>query len=433
MSKIVLAVFGSLGDLHPFIALALELRKRGHEVKFATLDYYREKLALLGFEMTAMRPNLSPDDEELAHDLMDAKKGTEKIIRQLLMPVLRETYADLLEATRDADLLIPNEVVYAAPIVAEKTNLKWISTNLAPAGMFSAHDPFVPPSMPWFENLRFLGAGFHNVLRKTVLDNLIYSWGEPVRELRKDLGLPHKNIEPILRDKYSPHLNLAMFSKVIGAPQKDWFEPTIQTGFCFYDGKQDVGKMPEALRDFLQNGDAPIVFTLGSAAVFVAGDFYEKSAKAAQILGKRAVLLIGQNAPPRNLSDNVVAFDYAPYSEVFPFASAVVHQSGIGTTSQVLRAGVPHLIMPFSHDQPDNAARCARIGVAKVISRDKYNADLAAQNLRELIENPSYKAKAMQVKSVIESENGVKTACDVIEKILMRGENEDNRQQMNTD
>ena len=416
MARIVFAVFGSLGDLHPHIALALELRRRGQTIVFCTLEYYREKIGLLGFEFFPMRPNISPEDEEMARDLMDAKKGTEKIIRELLFPVVRESYADLTAAVKNSDLLISSEAAYAAPMVAEKTGIKWITTTLAPAGFLSVYDPFVPPTMPWLAYLRFLGAGFHRLLYAP-LNKLLWSWGEPVRKFRQELGL-RTDIEPIFRDKFSPLLNLAMFSKVLGTPQPDWHQPTVQTGFCFYDGKEDLGQMPPGLSEFLAKGEPPIVFTLGSAAVWDARNFFEDSAAAAKRLNRRAILILGENAHPANLSDDVAVFDYAPYSEVFPRAVCVVHQGGVGTTSQVLRAGVPMLVVPFSHDQPDNAARCVRAGLARTISREKYNQESAARELGQLLKNQSYRTKAGQAKSVIDSENGAETACNALEERL---------------
>ncbi len=192
--------------------------------------------------------------------------------------------------------------------------------------------------------------------------------------------------------------------------------------------------MPEDLTEFLENGEPPIVFTLGSAAVMDARDFFEESAKAAQILNRRAVLLYGVfNEPPKIVKSGkrkveseerkqseIIAFDYAPYSQIFPRAACVVHQGGVGTTAQVLRAGVPHLIMPYSHDQPDNAARCERIGVAQMISREKYTAETAAKELRELLSDLSYKANAVEASKIVEREHGTKIACDAIEEVLKK-------------
>ncbi len=415
--KIVLATFGSLGDLHPMLALAIELRRRGHEIVINTLEVYREKIAALQFEFYPMRPGINPDDRELAKIMMDAKTGTEKLLREILIPNVRPMFEDLMKAVQEADLLISGEVVFAAASVAEKTGIKWITTSLAPASFLSPHDPFVPPTAQWLRHFRFLGATFHTGVYSLV-HCLVGSWLEPYRNFRREIGLSETH-DPVFKDKFSKLFHLAMFSKVLGKPQPDWHAPTLQTGFCFYDGQQDLGKMPEGLTEFLDAGEPPIVFTLGSAAVMDARDFFEESARAAQILNRRAVLLYGIfNEPPKITDENIVAFDYAPYSQIFPRAACIIHQGGVGTIAQVLRAGVPALIMPYSHDQPDNAARCERLGVARTIAREKYKAETAAKELRELLSDLSYKSKAIEAKKIVHAEHGTKMACDAIEDIL---------------
>lgn len=419
MAKIVLSTFGSLGDLHPMIALALALRGRGHDVTFATTEAYREKLAALNFKLSPMRPDLNPEDRELARRVMDAGSGTEILIKEVLMPSLPAMFEDLMKAVEGADLLITGEVVYAAKSVVEKTGIKWISTSLAPISFFSSYDPNVYPTAQWYENLRFMPTGFHKSLfgfmRWTIRD-----WFAPYREFRRSIDLD-ENHDPIFQGKNSKLLHLAMFSKVLAKPQPDWHAPSLQTGFCFYDGHYDLGVMPESLNKFLAEGDAPIVFTLGSAAVMDAGSFFEESIKAAKILGKRAVLLYGIfNQPPDELDENIVAYDYAPYSFVFPEAACVVHQGGIGTTSQVLRAGVPMLVMPYSHDQPDNAARCVRLGVARTIERDEYTGKKTAREIGKLLEDSTYRANADEAKNIVNGEHGTKIACDAIESVLRR-------------
>ena len=425
--KIVFAVFGSLGDMHPMNALGIELKKRGHHVIFATMDFYREKIETLGFEFRPLRPHLVPDDKELARKLMDAKSGSEMLLRQLILPYLRPMYDDLTAAVADADLFISTEVVFAAPSVAEKTGIKWITTTLAPGTFLSAYDPFVPPTALWLRHLRFLGKGFHGAMFGLVR-KWIDSWFEPYREFRREIGLSDGR-NPLFEGK-SDLLNLAMFSKVLGKPQPDWAKSTLQTGFCFYDGQDDYGSISEDLQNFLEAGEPPVIFTLGSAAVLDSRDFFEESARAAGILGKRAVLLYGiYNEPPKIAESEelrvgserqIMAVPYAPYSQVFPHAAAVVHQGGIGTTSQVLRAGVPHLLMPYSHDQPDNAARCERLGVAKIIAREKYNGESAAKILRELLADESYQTNAAEAAKIVQSEHGTKVACDAIEEILKK-------------
>ena len=415
--KIVLSTFGSLGDVHPKIALGLELRKRGHEVVFNVMEAFREKFEMLGFEISPLRPNLDPEDRELVRRLMDIKTGPELMFNEILLPNLRPMYEDVLKAVDGADLLISGEVVLPIKSVVEKTGIKWVSTSLAPISFLSAEDPSVYPSAEFLENFRFMPKFFHKLVLTTARKTFL-NWFEPYQKFRRELGLD-ENHDPMFGDKYSKLLHLAMFSKVLAKPQPDWATSTLQTGFCFYDGNEDLGNMTQDLLKFLDAGEPPIIFTLGSAAVMDARDFYEQSIKAAKILNKRAVMLYGIfNEQPKGLDADRVGFDYAPYSQLFPRACAVVHQGGVGTTSQVLRAGIPHLIMPYSHDQPDNAARCKRLGVARIVSRENYTAEKAAKELRKLLKDVSYNSNAIKAKRIVDSEHGTQTACDAIEEIV---------------
>jgi rhamnosyltransferase subunit B len=417
MARIVFAPYGSLGDLHPFLALALELRERGHEIRICTLEGYREKIEMLGFDFSSLRPELDPENRELAREMMETRGGSEKIVRELMLGNIRPMYEDLSAATETADVLVAGEIVFAAHPVAEKRNLKLVTTTLAPLSMFSTYDSNVYPNAIFLKHLNFLGRPFHRLVF-AAMKRVIDGWLENYREFRTEIGLDAGH-DPVVEDKFSDLLHLAMFSEAFGKPKPDWPRSAVQTGFCFYDGQKDQGVMPEALERFLAAGEAPVVFTLGSAAVMDARDFFEESIRAAKLLEWRAVLLYGIfNQPPDGLDEKRVGFDYAPYSRIFPQAAAVVHQGGVGTTAQVLRAGVPALIMPYAHDQPDNANRCERLGTARTIPRDRYTAEAAAGELRKLLENSSYKAKAEEVRGIIAGEDGTQTACDAIEKIL---------------
>ncbi len=76
------------------------------------------------------------------------------------------------------------------------------------------------------------------------------------------------------------------------------------------------------------------------------------------------------------------------------------------------------LVVPWSHDQPDNAARVTRLGVARTIPKNEYTSTRATTELQLLLNNQSYKNKAIEIGKLVQSENGIKTACDSIEKML---------------
>ena len=419
MSRIVITTIGSLGDLHPKIAIAMELRQRGHDVIFATHKEYQQKIEALGFEFQRMRPDNKAlnDPEEMAR-MMDLKTGTEYVIKNWVCANLRETYTDLMNATQDADCIIAGEGVLAARMVAEKLNIPWISIILQPLAFLSVHDASVLPILPWlakFPVVNAISSRGIRLLAKTFTNSLV----EPIHQLRQELDLPPLKGNPLVDDKYSPHLVLAMFSSVLAKPQPDWAKNTTLTGFAFYDGHQPKTQLSPELARFLDEEEPPIVFTLGSAAVMSPDRFYEESIQAVKTLNRRAVLLMGKNPRPQNLPQNILTIDYVPYSQIFPHACAIVHQGGIGTTAQALRSGHPTLVMPYSHDQPDNAARVERLGTSRTISRKQYRASRVAQQLTQLLDDPSYAVKAKEIGKLLETENGSVLACDAIESKIL--------------
>jgi len=401
--------------------LALELKRRGHTPVMAVPAVYEPKIRPLGLEFHAVRPDIDPTNTILAEMIYDIKNGTERGLRDFLFPVLRQTYDDLLDAATKpvrADLLLLGELNYAGPLVAEMTGIPWASYVLAPLSFFSAFDPPVLPPYPRLARADKMVPGFGRVIKR-VARFVSRKWPEPIYELRRELGLP-KGANPLFDAKHSPKLVLALFSRVLGTEQKDWPANTLITGFCYYDADAGNQALPANLEKFMAAGDAPVVFTLGSAAVLAAGKFYEYSAKAAIRLGIRAVLLIGTD--PRNqlktkLPESICVAEYAPYSALFNRAAMVVHQGGVGTVAQCLRAGKPMLIMPFSHDQPDNGRRMLRLKVARVIQRGRYTPWRVARRLKAMLAEPVLFKRAESVGRRLAGEDGVKTACDALEEL----------------
>ena len=198
----------------------------------------------------------------------------------------------------------------------------------------------------------------------------------------------------------------------------DWPANTVMCGFARYDGQGIAGEQT-ALQAFLAEGEAPIVFALGSSAVIIAGEFWRHAAEAAQSLGRRAILLTGRLPEQQPaLPAGIRAFQYLPYSAVFPHAAAVVHQAGIGTLAQALSAGRPQLIVPVAFDQPDNARRAVKLGVARVLPFQKVTAARLVTALRPLLADSAYAQRAAAVAATLAQENGAARAVDEIERVL---------------
>jgi len=417
--RIVFTAVGSLGDLHPLLAIALGMQARGHEALIATSECYRQKVKTLGLGFRAVRPDSDwVTDPNVMRRLMDPRMGLIRVVCERLLPVLRQSYEDTLAAAEGADLLVSHPITYATRLVAEKTGIRWASTMSVPLGFFSAHDLSVFPLAPFLsKKLRFLGPVFWGPVfwmgaRATRF------LAKPWYQLRAEIGLPPTRENNPLRDVHAPALVLALFSKLLADKQPDWPPQTVVTGFALFDQDSQVG-LPPALARFLEEGPPPLVFTLGTAVAMDAGPFYEHSAAATKLLGRRAVLILKDpRNRPATLPDGVVAFDYAPFSELFPRAAALVHHGGIGTTGLALQSGRPMLIMPRAWDQPDNAQRAVRLGVARTIARCRYTAPRVAAQLRQLLDNPVYAQRAFEVGEKVRQEDGVRAACDALEALL---------------
>jgi UDP:flavonoid glycosyltransferase YjiC (YdhE family) len=409
--RIVLNSWGSLGDLFPCIALGRALQARGHSVVLAVPEFYRSMVEAAGLEHADVGPEVDPSDRALIAGVMDPMKGPEFLIRQVIMPALRTAHAQLREAARNADLIVTHPVAFAGPIVAEERRLPWVSTVLAPASLYSRID--TPVMLPFAAAiaLRRIGAWTMRpvlAIGRRATEN----WLTPVHALRAELGLSQVG-NPLFEGNRSPYLNLALFSRVLAEPQRDWPAHTEVTGFPFYNEPAPLG--PE-LQAFLDAGAAPVVFTLGSSAVWNPGSFYVESAKAVEQLGLRAVMLVGPLPENRPAVDphRVLLVESAPHEQLFPRAACIVHQGGVGTTGQALRAGKPMIVVPHAHDQPDNAYRVERLGISRTIFPGAYKAAAVTHALAQLLSTSSVQGRAAVVGATVRAEGGAALAADLI-------------------
>ena len=413
---------GSLGDLHPFIALGRALRDLGVNAVIACSPEYRATVEAAGVAHHPLRPGFDDMQRELGMDRAQLTRAVVKhsrfLFRKLVLPHLGAAYEDMMKATEDADLILSSSLAYAARLAAEKRGIPRIAVVLQPMMFLSSYDP---PAIHGAETLsallRVMGPGPTRlalwIIRKAV--DVLF---RPLRTLRAELGLPPSAQNPLFEGQFTNDGAIGLYSRLLGDVQPDYPHPTSIVGFATFDaeGGSSVGLEP-ALLAFLDAGPAPLVFTLGSLIVNSPGRFYRHGARAAAALRRRVVLLVGEQARGEFAhwqSADVFIAAYAPHSALFPRAAAIIHHGGIGTLAQALRSGRPQLIVPYFADQPDNAARARRLGVARILPPWRFSAASASRHLARLLGEDGYGRQARIIGEALAVEDGAARAARIV-------------------
>jgi UDP:flavonoid glycosyltransferase YjiC (YdhE family) len=176
--------------------------------------------------------------------------------------------------------------------------------------------------------------------------------------------------------------------------------------------------LSEQAQAFLDDGPPPIAFTPGTANR-ESGRFFQTAVDVCQMLGRRGVLLTKfPEQLPTALPPTMVALSFEPLRTLLPRCAAFVHHGGIGSSSQGLAAGVPQLVRPLAFDQPDNAARLERLGVAEVLGPRAFTTQRASAALERLLTDMAVAERCTELAARCDGGAARRAACDVLESLL---------------
>lgn len=411
--KFLLASWGSNGDLHPFLALGREMRRRGHEVMLVSTPIWKEQALAIGLDFVEAGPAMTLEDIIAHPEVFSTKNMGVTALRSLMeigiTPMLDEMYRVLCELAPSYDALIAHQVILTAGAVAEKTGIPWATVTMAPCSIPSSYT--APPSaMQPFHGA--LGRLANRAMWKVALMAARSIFDPPLNVIRERESL--KPIRDSIFEGASKTLNLQFYSEQFSARPPDWSEEIQYTGFCHWDPEDYTA--PAELTAFLKQGNKPWLFTLGSSAIAHPQGFFEIAAEAMRGIPERAILLVGdkRNIPP-SVPDNVFVQEYAPYGWIMPRCSAVAHQCGMGTTAQTLRAGIPSVACPYGFDQPSNAMHLEAIHAGIYLPQRKRTPRGLVEAMREVTRSEIAR-RAAEIGEVIRMENGPARACQLLEK-----------------
>jgi rhamnosyltransferase subunit B len=382
----VIVTIGSAGDLFPFMAMALALRARGHRVSFLAHEQHQPYVAGSGLDFTGL-----PADPAvlLDPDLWHATRGF-GVVWRATRPAMAKLvpFVDALPQDEPVLLLVhPLALPEADLCRARRPSLKVAAAYLAPQNLPTVHDPlmFGPWRVPRWVPLR---------LRRWLLRRLAARFIDPValqdvNAARRERGMPAAN--SMLEHLFAvPDLSVTLFPAWYAPTQPDWPQPLYRADFPLFDPDPDAALSPE-LERFLaagQGGGAPLAFTHGTGNL-QARAYFEHAARAVQQLGRRAIFLTPhRDQLPPGLPSSILYQDYVPLRRLLPHLALLAHHGGIGTTAECLRAGSPQLVVPLAHDQFDNAARVAALGVGASLPASRLDDARLAQALAALLDDP---------------------------------------------
>jgi rhamnosyltransferase subunit B len=420
MGEIVLATTGTWGDIFPTVGLAKGLIAAGHRIRVAASPSYRELVEGEGLTFAPIGPPLGfaeyATDPKILSGRLGGFAGFSHLFRRFIFPNLDRYVADLAESIRGADLLLAHPALVAAPIAAEAARVTWGTISVFPGLIPTVYAAPVPTRIPSAPGS--LGRAVNRMAWKAARINTARVFDPPVNTARHQVGLqPVKNSLFAPVECGGPYLILASPAVVERPP--DWPEHIQLTGFVTWDQISSWHE-PDGLAEFLSGPEPPILVTLGASSSLDPQDFYEQAAHAVTQLGHRALILTGPTPAPIKLPSNDRQFivPYAPLSVVADRCRAAIHHGGVGTTVELLEAGMPQLMVPRGFDQPQTAVRVTKLGVARTLPWRKATSRTLRRELATLLADDRYQQNATALQASLAEEDGLAHSIDAVNVML---------------
>ena len=409
--RVAIATIGTSGDVRPYLALAIELKKHGHDVVLGTNADFEGLVTSHGVEFHNLGTKIQDWLQESRFD-----NAISQMKLHHFPQLLREGQALVERAARNswtmaqgADAIVVNINTSFGIDIAEALDIPVIMTAMQPLNPtreFPVCAYEVPDLGPTFNKLSYIAMnlqqGYYDLPRDRV---------------RKELmGLAPRKRGGLFKDSLGNNLpTLYNFSSIVSPRPRDWPQTAVVTGFWFLDDTSDWEPSPD-LRRFLDAGPPPVYIGFGSMP-FGAERNTQILRSALSQWGGRAIVSRGWGGiNADDLPDTVFAVSEAPHDKLFPLVSAVVHHGGAGTTAAGLRAGKPTFTVPQAYDQRYWGRRVRALGCGPAPVRLRtLTPETLARALNELTTNQAMAANARSIGEALSQETGLETAVNFIE------------------
>lgn len=391
--KVVVACYGSRGDIEPCTAVARELLRRGHDVCMAVppnMVSFVESAGLVGVAY-------GPDSREQMNPAMDLVRD---LVAQTRNPIglLSHVIEHVTRVNADKSAVLTS-LAAGADLLLASFNEQRLAANVAEYHGIPAAALHLFPARLW-------ASGGMSPLITAAVDEA----------QRQALGLPEADEPPSM-------LEIQAYDELcLPGPAADWLAPHGRQPFVGALTLQLPTSADDEVLSWMAAGTPPIYFGFGSTPIDSPVDTVAMISAACAELGERALICGGVN-DFRGIAHagHLKIVDAVNHTAVYPGCRAVVHHGGAGTTAAGMRAGIPTLILWFWLDQPVWAAGVDQLGVGAGRAFSTTTQDTLVADLRSVL-TPRRVARAREVAAqLIAPAKSVALAADLLEDAARLG------------
>lgn len=381
--RVLLTLQPGFGHFHPLVPVAQALQRAGHEVAFVIAPAFSRTIAANGFSAFPAGADDTPEElqqrRQVQADAAQLDPAAAMWTRVFAGSRAERTLPDLLNILKDwrPDVLVRDMTEFAGYVAAEHAGLPHVAVHLA------AYRPYL-----------------HELIRP------------PINNLRASVGLAP---DPELESLYH-YLLLSFFPPGFQDPAVP-LPPTTHAIRHLGSDHSHGEQLPSWVHDL---PDRPTIYaTLGTVMNHLT-PVLQAMLDGLSVEPVNLILTVGPGSDPAIFGpqpSHVHIESYIPQSLLLPHCDLIITHGGSGTVKDAIAHGLPLVVVPIAADQHANAARCAALGIAQVITRDNRTPEAIREAAREVLSNPVYRRNAERLRDEMLSLPGPEHAVSLLERL----------------
>ena len=397
--RVLLSTIGTRGEVQPLVALALQLRALGQEVRVSAPPDFREWIDGLGFPVVTIGPELRR--WAAASPPGAPTRPSSERLRQLAADSVADQFATIAEAARGCDALVAGGALQvAARSITETLGIAYVYVSYCPTTLPSPEH--APPVLGLLGDIPTQEARDNRALWARDAQRFRDRFGAPLNAHRTAAGLPE--VSDVQSQVFTGRPWLAADPTLAPWPETEGID-VVQTGAWILPDERPLS--PE-LETFLDTGEPPVY--LGFGSIRAPTGLAQVMAHVARSLGRRVI--VSRGWADLSLMDNgldSISIGEVNQQALFRRVAAVVHHGGAGTTTAAALAGAPQVILPQMYDQFYWAQRIAHLGIGTAHPPVTPTNDSLASALSRALE-PDVGARARSIAAAVRTD-GAKAAA----------------------